>query len=202
MMLASIPLNKERKMILAFGAVILLLGAIYRFYPDIRAMVSVSNEMAVKIKQVETYKGIVAQRQQIAKENATVKRLMNQAEARFLPGATPALAAVEIQNRLNAIAAANKVTFESMRVMKPEEDEAAGFIRLPVQFSMNATIVQLKDILYKIEASPKLLIAKEFDASLARSRDQNALIRSTVTVEGVMRRSGAAGKPISQKKAG
>jgi hypothetical protein len=202
MMLASIPLNKERKMILAFGAVILLLGAIYRFYPDIRALVSVSDEMAVKIKQVETYKTIVAQGQQIAKENTAVKRLMNQAEVRLLPGATPALAAVEIQNTLNAIATANKVTFDSMRVMKPEEDEAAGFIRLPVQFSMNVTIVQLKDILYKIEASPKLLIIKEFDASLSRSRDQNMLIRSTVTVEGVMRRSGAAGKPVSQKKAG
>lgn len=201
-MLASIPLNKERKMILAFGAVILLLGAIYRFYPDIRALVSVSDEMAVKIKQVETYKTIVAQGQQIAKENTAVKRLMNQAEVRLLPGATPALAAVEIQNTLNAIATANKVTFDSMRVMKPEEDEAAGFIRLPVQFSMNVTIVQLKDILYKIEASPKLLIIKEFDASLSRSRDQNMLIRSTVTVEGVMRRSGAAGKPVSQKKAG
>jgi hypothetical protein len=94
------------------------------------------------------------------------------------------------------------VTFDSMRVMKPEEDEAAGFIRLPVQFSMNATIVQSKDILYKIEASPKLLIVKELDASLSRSRDQNELIRSTVTVEGVMRRSGAVGKPVSPKKAG
>jgi hypothetical protein len=202
MMLASIPLNKERKMILAFGAVILLLGAIYRFYPDIHAMVSVSDEMAVKLKQVETYKSIVAQSQQIAKENAAAKRMLNQAEARLLPGATPALAAVEIQNSLNAIATANQLTFDSMRVMKPENDEAAGFIRLPVQFSMNATIVQLKDILYKIEASPKLLIVKEFDASLSRSRDQNALIRSTVTVEGVMRRSGAADKPVSQKKAG
>lgn len=201
-MLASIPLNKERKMILAFGAAILLLGAIYRFYPDIRVMVSVSDEMAVKLKQVETYKGIVAQRQQIAKENAAAKRLLNQVEARLLPGATPALAAVEIQNRLNAIASESKVTFDSMRVMKPEEDEKSAFIRLPVQFSMNATIVQLKDILYKIEASPKLLIVKEFDASLSRSRDQNALIRSTVTVEGVMRRSGAAGKPATPKKAG
>jgi len=202
MMLKTIPLNKERKMILAFGAVILLLGAIYRFYPDIRALVSVSDEMAVKQKQVETYAGIVAQRQQIAKENAAAKRLMIQVEARLLPGATPALAAVEIQNIIDDIAGASNVTFDSMRVMKPEADEKSEFIRLPVQFSMNANILQLKDILYKIEASPKLLIVKEFDASLSRSRNQNALIRSTVTVEGMMRRSGAAGKPVSPKKAG
>jgi len=201
-MLKTIPLNKERKMILAFGAVILLLGAIYRFYPDIRALVSVSDEMAVKQKQVETYAGIVAQRQQIAKENAAAKRLMIQVEARLLPGATPALAAVEIQNIIDDIAGASNVTFDSMRVMKPEADEKSEFIRLPVQFSMNANILQLKDILYKIEASPKLLIVKEFDASLSRSRNQNALIRSTVTVEGMMRRSGAAGKPVSPKKAG
>ena len=143
-MLESIPLTKERKMILAFGAVVLLLGAIYRFYPNIHAMVSVSDEMAVKQKQVETYAGIVAQRQQIAKENATVKRLLNQTEARLLAGATPSLAAVEIQNILNAIGAQSNVKFVSMRVMKPEEDEKTGFVRLPVQFSMNSSISHLK----------------------------------------------------------
>ena len=201
MMLDSIPLTKERKMIIAFGAAVLLLGAIYRFYPNLHAMVSVSDEMAVKQKQVETYAGIVAQRQWIEKENASVKRLLNQMEARFLPGATPSLAAVEIQNILNAIGTANDVKFVTMRVMAPVEDANSEFIRLPVQFSMSSSIVQLRDILYKIEASPKLLIVKEVDASISKSRDQPDLIRSTITVEGIMRRAGAENKPLPKKKA-
>ncbi|MDA8404589.1 MAG: type II secretion system protein GspM [Desulfobacteraceae bacterium] len=202
MKLASIPLTKERKKILAAGAIVLLLGGIYRFYPDIRAMVSVSDEIAIKQKQVATYAGIAAQRQQIEKENAFVKRLQSQTEARLLSGATTSLAAVEIQNILNVIGTANNVKFDSMRVMKPEEDEKSGFIRLPVQFSMNSGIVQLRDILYKIEASPKLLIVKDLDASLSSSRGQDALIRSTITVEGIMRHAGAKNKPLSPKKAG
>jgi hypothetical protein len=200
MMLESIPLTKERKMIIAFGAMALLLGAIYRFYPDLRAMVSASDEMAVKQKQVKTYSGIVAQRQQVEKENASVKRLKNQMETCFLPGDTPSLAAVEIQNILNAIGTANNVKFVTMRVMKPEEDKNSKFVRLPVQFSMNSTIVQLKEILYKIEASPKMLIVKELDAGISKSRDQLEMIRSTITVEGVMRRAGAESKPLPQKK--
>ena len=201
MMLDSLPLTKERKMIIAFGAIVLLMGAIYRFYPEIHAMVSVSDEMAVKQKQVETYAGIVAQRQQIEKESAYVKRVLNQTEARLLPGATPSLAAVEIQNALNAIGTENNVKFVTMRVMKPEEDENSDFVRLPVQFSMSSTILQLRDILYKIEASSKLLIVKELDASLSKSRDQGDLIRSTITVEGIMRRAGAEAKPLPKKKA-
>ncbi|RJP84113.1 MAG: hypothetical protein C4518_19605 [Desulfobacteraceae bacterium] len=200
-MLESIPLTKERKMILIAGAIVLLLGAIYRFYPDIHSMVSVSDEMAVKQKQVETYAGIVAKRKQIEKENAYVKRMQKQAEMRLLPGDTPALAAVEIQNILNTISAASNVKFVTMRVMKPEEDADAEFIRLPVQFSMNSNIVQLKTILYQIEASPKLLIVKELDASLSKSRGQEDLIRSTITVEGLMQRTGAESKPLPKKKA-
>lgn len=201
-MLEFIPLNKERKMLLAAGAVLLLLGAIYRFYPDIHAMVSVSEEMALKQKQVETYAGIVAQKKQIEKENAVARRLQNQMEPRFLSGATPSLAAVEIQNTLNGIGAASNVKFVTMRVMKPVEEENTGFIRLPVQFSMTSSIAQLRDIIYKIEASPKLLIVTELDASQSRTRDQMDLIRSTITVEGVMRRAGGKNKPLSNKKAG
>lgn len=200
-MLASIPLTKERKIILAAGAILLLLGAIYRFYPNIHAMVSVSDEMAIKQKQVETFSGIVAQRQQIEKENKYFKRQLNKMEARLLAAATPSLAAVEIQKVLNTIGTASNVKFVTMRVMKPEEDEKSEFVRLPVQFSMNSTILQLRDILYQIEASPKLLIVTELDASRSKSRDQDELIRSTITVEGVMRRAEMESKPLKPNKA-
>lgn len=201
MMLKSLSFNKERKILLAVGAVLLVLGAVYRFYPDIRAMVSVSEEMALRQKQVDAYAGIVAQKKQVEKENALAKRLQNQMNTRFLPGATPSLAAVEIQNILNRIAGASNVKFATMRVMKPVEDENSGFIRLPVQFSMTSSIVQLRDMIYKIEASPKLLVITELDASQSRSRDQAAMIRATVTVEGVMQ-TGGGNTPVPPKKAG
>ena len=187
-----IELNRERKIILIVGAILLILGAIYRFSPGIISAVSASDEIEMKKNHLAKYLRIAAQRDRSVDENVYFKRTLNQMESRLLKGKTPTLAAVEIQDILNGIGQLGNVNFMSMQVMKPEEGEDSEYIRLPVRFSMNADIVQLKDIIYQIEASSKLLVISELDAKVARSRD-GYLIRSTITVEGVMRTPQPAG---------
>jgi Tfp pilus assembly protein PilO len=185
-MFDSIALNRERKIILISGALLLLLGAIYRFYPDIRSVVSVSDEIVMKKNHVEKYLRIVEQQKQAVSENKYFRRQFMQMERRLLTGETPTLAAVEIQEILKEIGDTNNVKFMTMRVMKPKEDEDAGYVRLPVQFSMNSDINQLKEIIYQIEASQKLLVITALDAKKAGLKE-NQLIRSTITVEGSMK---------------
>ena len=185
-MLNSIELTKERKIILIGGVILLFFAVIYRFYPVIISSVSVSDEIVMKRNYVEKYLQVVQRRKQSENENAYYKRFLKQMENRLLNGETPTLAAVEIQDILNAIGEASHATFMSMRVMKPVEDENSGYVRLPVQFSMNSDILQLKEIVYQIEASSKLLVITGLDAQTTRSRDDQ-LIRSTITVEGVMK---------------
>lgn len=199
--LKTIPLNPERKRILLIGAAALILGAAYRFYPDVAALFSVSDAMAVKRKQVETTAAIVARLPQVEKESALWKGVMRNLEDRLMAGATPSLAAVEIQNRLNTISGQNGVTLESMRVMNPVTDEGSGFVRLPVQFYLIAGIDAFKEMIYQIESDPKLLIVRELSADLSRS-DGKGLIRATLTVEGVMRASASEEKSSRKKKAG
>ncbi len=191
-MFDSIKLTKERKIILIGGAILLIIGAIYRFSPSMLSAVSVSDEIAMKKNHVEKYIKVVAQKKRAEKEKEYFKRLFKQTESRLLTGETRSLAAVEIQNILNKIAGAGNVKFMTMRVMKPMEGENAGYVRLPVQFSMNSDINQLKKIIYQIEASAKLLIITGLDSKMTRSRDQQ-LIRSTITVEGVMKALRAEG---------
>ncbi len=185
-MFKSIKLTKERKIILIGGVILLFFGALYRFYPVIISTVSVADEIAMKKNHVEKYLRTVEQKKQAVNENGYFKRLLKQMESRFLTGETPTLAAVEIQDILNEIGETSQVNFMSMRVMKPKEDENTDYIRLPVQFSMNSDILQLKEIIYQIEASSKLLVITGLDAKMARSRN-GLLIRSTITVEGVMK---------------
>ena len=185
-MLDTMGLTRERKMILIIGAVLLMCGAIYRFYPDLAAFFNGSDEIAMTENHVKKYLKVVAQKPAAEKENRLVKRQFKQMEDRLLTGETSSLAAVEIQDILNGIGEVSGVKFMTMRVMKPVETEEAAYVRLPVQFSMNADVGQLKEIIYKIEASPKLLIVTELDAHLARSKDQD-LIRTTMTVEGIMK---------------
>ncbi len=185
-MFDSIGLNRERKIILIGGALLLLLGAIYRFYPVISSVVSVSDEIVMKKNHVEKYLRIVEQQKRAVSENKYFKRQFTQMERRLLSGETPTLAAVEIQEILKEIGDTSNVKFMTMRVMKPKEDEGTGYVRLPVQFSMNSDISQLKEVIYQIEASPKLLVITELDAKRASSKDHQ-LIRSTIKVEGSMK---------------
>jgi Tfp pilus assembly protein PilO len=201
-MFDSIALNRERKIILIGGALLLLLGALYRFYPLISSVVSVSDEIAIKQNHAEKYLRIVEQQKRALSENKYFTRQFKQMERRLLTGETPTLAAVEIQEILKAIGDTSNVKFMTMRVMKPKEDEDTGYVRLPVQFSMNSDINQLKEVIFQIEASPKLLVITEMDAKKAGIRE-NQLIRSTITVEGSMKAPQAEkadGQLVSGKK--
>lgn len=191
-MFNSIALTQERKIILAVGAVLLLLGAVYRFWPAMEGAVSVNDEIALKQSHVEKYRAIIARRDSAVTENAALKRQIRQMETRLLTGETPTLAAVEIQTILNDIAQAGGFKFATIRVVKPVEGQDVEYIRVPVQFAMNSDIHQLKEVVYQLEASSKLLIITELNSSEARSRD-GRLIRSTVTVEGLMKAIRPAG---------
>ena len=184
-MFEKTAMTRERKIILLAGAVLLVIGAIYRFWPAIVSTVSVVDEIAFKTEQVEKYQQIAARKDPVVKENAAVKKQFRLMENRLLTGSTPSLSAVEIQNTLNGIAEAVGVKFSTMRVMKAVESEGAGYVRVPVQFSMDSDILQFKDMIYQIETSSRLLVVSELDIRQLRSRD-GYRIRSVVTVEGVM----------------
>jgi len=179
-------LTRERKIILVAGAILLLLGAIYRFWPAMVSAVSVADEIALKQEHVEKYRRIAARREDAVSENAAVKRQFRQMENGLLTGTTPSLAAVEIQNTLNKIAENGNLKFSTMRVMKSVESDTADYVRVPVQFAMTSDIRQLKDVIYQIETASQLLMISELDIQQVRSKD-NRQIQAVVTVEGVMK---------------
>ncbi|MEZ4550124.1 MAG: hypothetical protein R2874_06525 [Desulfobacterales bacterium] len=144
MMFEKTAMTRERKIILLAGAVLLVIGAMYRFWPAIVSTVSVVDEIAFKTDQVEKYQQIAARKDPVVKENAAVKKQFRLMENRLLTGSTPSLSAVEIQNTLNDIAEAVGVKFSTMRVMKAVESEGAGYVRVPVQFSMDSIFFSLK----------------------------------------------------------
>lgn len=185
--MVGFTLTKERKRILAAGAVLLVLGAFYRFWPALEPLVSVADDIAVKREHVEKYRRIAAQGDQAAAENAAVKRRFRQMENRLLTGTTPSLAAVDVQNILNGIAAKENLKFSTMRVMRAVESEETDYIRVPVQFVMDADIMQLRDMIYQIETAPQFLAITEMSLRQVRSRDPNdRRIQAVITVEGVM----------------
>lgn len=186
-MFKSLKINKERKYILIGGAVLLLFGMIYRFYPSIQGLFSISDEIAIKKNHIEKFIKVVNQKDRIDKQRLNLNRILNRMESGLFTGETPSLAAVELQNILNEIAHATNIKIKTMQVLKETEPGEQVYINIPVRFSFNSNVLQLKEMLYEIEASLKLLIITDMNVDLLRRRKQQDHIRSTITVQGVMK---------------
>ena len=191
-MLNLLKINKERKYILIGGAVLLFFGMIYRFYPNIHGLVSISDEIAVKKNHIVKYLNVVNQRGRINTERVNLNRILNRLESGLFTGKTPSLAAVELQNILNEIANTNNVKINTMQVLKETEPGEHIYIKIPVRFSFNSNVLQLKEMLYEIAASSKLLIITDMNVDLLR-RKQQGKIRATITVQGVMKQKESSG---------
>jgi hypothetical protein len=151
-------MDKRRRSILIAGTVLLLFGLAYRFVPYFEGVQGGETEIAAQKKRIAKYRQTVKGRGELEASLATLNKSLEQAEAVLLTGKTEALAAVDVQNVLNEIALGSGVEIKSVQVLKSPQKDSDQYVSVPVQFSVNATIRQLKDILYKIEASPKFFL--------------------------------------------
>jgi hypothetical protein len=184
-------MTKERKYILIVGAVLLIVGAIYRFLPEFEGFQPMSDEIALKQQKILKYRQMVQERNALEEERLALNRALERAESGLLTGETPALAAVDIQNILNDIASRSKVEVSAMRVLQPlEPDEKAtvkDYLTIPVQVTFNTSIRQLKEMLYRIETSLKLLRVSEMRVRTGNMK-QAEKVFATLTVEGFMKK--------------
>lgn len=189
-MLPSFEITRERKIILIAGLVLLIMAAIYRFYPSVSELFAGSDEIRIKQDLIARYQHIVDRGRQIDADHARMRRVLTQVESGLLSGATESLAAVEIQNIINTLALENNVKIDTLQVLKTRDVENVDYTMVPVRFSFGSGIPQLKDMLYRIESHDKILIVSDINSGLAVST-RTGNIRSTITVEGVMKKKGA-----------
>ncbi len=187
-------MTKERKYILIGGAILLFFAAMYRFGPDFEGFDSLEDDIALKEKKLAKYYQIVQEKSDLEAKHMRFNHALVRAEAGLLSGRTHALAAVDIQNILNDIAGRTGVEINSMRVLKqknkPEEEEDSVenlYTSVHVQITLSSTIRQLKEVIYKIESSLKLLRVTGMRIRLTNVR-QVEKIYSTLTVEGFMKK--------------
>jgi len=177
--------NKEKRYILIAGTALLLLGLIYRFSPGLDFFHSSQEEILLKKKKLFKYRQLVQEKNVFEKKLISLNRTLDRAESALLKGKTSALAAVELQNILKKMTGESQVGIKTMRVLKPEETEKEKYLGILVQFTFASTTRQLKEILYKIETSAKLLAIRELRIRNFRRR-QAGQIQTTIVAEGFM----------------
>lgn len=164
----------------------LLAGFIYRFYPFGFEFLNGSSDLALKQKRIAKYSLAIQQKPYIDKHLATLSKIAGESAHLFLKGATPALAAVDIQNTLNGIAEKVGVSVSRMDVQKEKKLEKENIVSIQVAFRITSTTRQLRDLMYYIEASEKLIRIIDIQSNVQRNKIPEE-IASNIMVEGFIR---------------
>ena len=181
-----LAIDRKKRNLLIGGIVLLLLGVGYRFFPVFQNLQPSAEEIELKQRQIAKYQRTLQSRPQLEAKLESLTKTLQRVDATLLRGETSALAAVEIQNLLNEIGAQSQVDIKTMRVLKPETLESAGYLKIPVQVTLNVTARQLKEVLYKLETSPKLLKVTDIRVRSTR-RGRTEEVQATLTVAGYMK---------------
>jgi hypothetical protein len=185
----TLIVDKRRRYLLIAGAVLLLFGLAFWLFPFFEGIQSGQTDIAAQKKRVAKYRQTVKGRGELEARIVSLNKSLEQVEAGLLTGKTVALAAVDIQNILNEIALGSGVEIKSVQVLtsQNQKQDAELYISVPVQFIVSATIRQLKDILYKIEASPKFFLTVERIGISVVGAGGPGQIRCDITVSGIMK---------------
>lgn len=182
-------IDRRRRYLLIIGGVLLLFGLVFSLFPYFELIKSGETDIAVQKKRVAKYRQTVKARGELEARLASLSKSLERAEAGLLTGKTAALAAVDIQNVLNEIAIGSGMEIKSLQVLKSQnqkQDAESHYIGVPVQFIVSATIRQLKDILYKIEASKFFLTVERIGISVVGAGGPGQ-IRCDITISGIMK---------------
>ncbi len=148
--------SREKRFLLAGGAALIAFLAInYLVVPAISSQLRVRKEYEEKRQALERYQLVVEGKRRYEKKFANAEHLFAQLEEQLLPGDKLTLAAADIQAMLHKAAGETGVTIVSESIRVPKKAE--GFTQVSVELSLNADLRKLRDFLYKIETSKKLL---------------------------------------------
>jgi hypothetical protein len=179
--------DKKRRYLLMAGAVLLLFGFAFWLFPYFEGIRGGETDIAAQKKRIAKYRQTVKGRGELEARLASLNKSLERADAGLLTGKTAALAAVDIQNVLTEIAIGSGIEMGSVVVPKLQPKDAEQYVSVPVSFTVIASIRQLKDLLYKIEASPKFFLTVDKIGISFSGAGSPGQIRCEVTVSGIMK---------------
>jgi len=102
---------------------------------------------------------LISRKHAIARELEAANGRLQAVSDRFLLGATPAVAASELQKLAKEMAVKSSTEFRSERIMPPVE--RGDLLEIPVEIAVQAEIRQIVDLLTRLEQTPKLLTVQD-----------------------------------------
>jgi general secretion pathway protein M len=173
---------RERTVIAAGGAVVLVIAAWSLVVQPIVAANRVAAEMAPAREQMlQRRRDLVARKAEIIAELEATRGRVDALSARLLAATTPAVAASELQKIVKDMAAQAKMEVRSERIMPTVE--RGELVEVPVEIAVSGEIRQLVDLLARLDAAPKLLVVQELRIRVVNMIQPRELL-ATITLAG------------------
>jgi Tfp pilus assembly protein PilO len=179
----TVSLNKERKIILAVGLLLLVAGGLYRFIPLFESVTVDTQAISLKERKLAGYKAMIRSRNDLEARKTFLIRTVERAETFLLSGGSSSLGAVDLQNRITEICERGGIQVKTMRVLKPEPFPEGFYMKIPLEVTLEATIRQVEELLYRIESLEKYLTLTMIRIT---STEDETKLNATFIVEGYM----------------
>jgi Tfp pilus assembly protein PilO len=114
------------------------------------------------------YRQAVGREGALAAETEALEAKIAAHEEALLPGATPPLAAADLQTRLKQLAERAGLKIQSEKILAHVKRDA--YLEIPVQIVANGEIKNLKDFVVAVEASPVFIAIQEMSLRSVKRR--------------------------------
>jgi Tfp pilus assembly protein PilO len=175
----------------AVGIALVAAGYLYLVEPTLTRGGEQAALIPAREEVLKKRRALIAQRASHAARLDEVSRAVEQASARFLPGATPPLAASELQKLVKELAGATRVEVRSERILPPVE--RGSVLEIPLEITVAGGIREVLTLLYRLEGTTKILTLQELKVRVVSVGQPKELL-TTLTVSGYIPPSGPTQK--------
>jgi hypothetical protein len=170
--------QKSRLLVVVLPLLAVLFGIFayqYAFVSVRSEMRSIRDEQSTKLKTLEKYITVIAQKQEIENRIAMAKDARRAADAKLVDGQTASVAAANLQNSLKGMVTGRGGTISSLRAEKPEEKGQFTAVSVTLDAVLPDTRT-VTDTIYSIETQNPHMIVNELDARTKDYREPRELI--------------------------
>lgn len=158
---------RGRLVALGILLIIVILLAHYLAFPAARHYAGIKQQIGAKQEEIQRYRGVLSALPAL-REAADELELSAPLRPFLLDGSNRALAAADLQKRLQNIASERGARIVSLRVRDAETD--GPFERIPVDVHLQVGLAPLHDVLHAIETSRPALFTQAFSIQSRTSR--------------------------------
>ena len=186
--------RRERSLIELGVDVLILLGAyLYLVEPLLERRRIAADLIPAREATLERRRLVVAQEPALRTELAKLEEQLVTQAPRLLQGATPALAASELETLLKSVARQAGVEVRSSRTLPPVERD--GLQEIPMELTVAGGLKEVVRLLYELDLSEKFLTVQALNVRVAAAGQPRDLL-TALTVSGYL----IPGAPASSER--